>query len=213
MRTMIAIPCMDLLHTAFFQSCVSLDMTGEVQWTTCQCSLPYDARNKLCELAIDGEFDRVLWLDSDTAFDRHLFRRLSEHLDQGREMVTGLYISRKRPLQPVIYKALRREELPTGGQAARADSYTDFEHDSLFPVAACGFGAVMMTTQLLQDVRDAYGPPFFPALGFGEDLSFCLRVGWLGREIWCDSSIKVGHVGLAVYDEELWRAEAGLQDD
>ena len=213
MRTLIAVPAMDMLSTDFCRSCVGLQLSGEVQWTFSQGSLVYDGRNLLADTAVREGFDRVLWLDSDTAFDRHLFRRLSEHLDQGREMVTGLYISRKRPLQPVIYKALRREELPTGGQAARADPYTDFEHDSLFPVAACGFGAVMMTTQLLQDVRDAYGPPFFPALGFGEDLSFCLRAGWLGREIWCDSSIKVGHVGLAVYDEELWRAEAGLQDD
>ena len=62
----------------------------------------------------------------------------------------------------------------------------------------------MMTTQLLRDVRDAFGLPFFPAQGFGEDLAFCRRAAELGRTIWCDSSIKLGHAGSTVFDEELY---------
>ena len=212
MRTMIAIPCMDMVHTDFLRSCLGMDVDGEVQWTTCQSSLIYDARNKLAELAIDGEFDRVLWLDSDMIFDRYLFRRLSEHLDLGREMIAALYFGRKEPIRPMIYSALRREQLPTGAMAARADNFDDYQRDSLFPIAGCGFGAVMMTTDLIRRVRDAYGLPFFPSLGFGEDLAFCMRVGWLGREIWCDSSIKCGHAGTAVYDETLWRQLQGITD-
>ena len=205
MRTMIAIPCMDMVHTDFLRSCLGMEVDGEVQWTTAQSSLVYDSRNLLADMAIDGGFDAVLWLDSDMIFDRYLLRRLSEHIELGSDMVTALYFGRKSPIRPMIYKKLHREELPTGGTAARADNYDDFERDSLFPVAACGFGAVMMKTSLLQAVRDRYGLPFFPSLGFGEDLAFCLRVGWLGREILCDSSIKCGHVGLAIYDEEAWR--------
>ena len=212
MRTMIAIPCMDMVHTDFLRSCLGMDIDGEVQWTTCQSSLIYDARNKLAELAIDGEFDRVLWLDSDMIFDRYLFRRLSEHLDQGREMISGLYFSRKPPVHPVIYSRLRRDPIPTGGYAAAADSFDDYERDSLFEIAGCGFGAVMMTTDLIRRVRDAYGLPFFPSLGFGEDLAFCMRVGWLGREIWCDSSIKCGHAGTAIYSEDSWRQLQGITD-
>ena len=212
MRTMIAIPCMDMVHTDFLRSCLGMDVDGEVQWTTCQSSLIYDARNKLAELAIDGEFDRVLWLDSDMIFDRYLFRRLSEHLDQGREMISGLYFSRKPPIHPVIYNRLRRDPMPTGGYAAAADSFDDYERDSLFEIAGCGFGAVMMTVDLIRRVRDAYGLPFFPSLGFGEDLAFCMRVGWLGREIWCDSSIKCGHAGTAIYSEDSWRKLQGITD-
>ncbi len=213
MRTMIAIPCMDMLHTDFFRSCVGMHVNCDVQWTTAQCSLVYDGRNKLAELAIDGGFDRVLWLDSDMVFDQNLFRRLSEHLDLGREMVTGLYFTRKAPLQPVLYKQLRREELPSGGSGAAADVYTDYERDSLFPVAACGFGAVMMRTELIREIRDRFGPPFSPTLGFGEDLSFCLRAAWLGKEIWCDSSIRLGHAGTTIYDEELWLKVQGSPEE
>ena len=204
MRTMIAVPCMDQVQTAFFRSCVGLQLDGEVQWTTCQSSLIYDARNKLADLALGGEFDRVLWLDSDMVFDPFLFRRLSEHLDQGREMITGLYFGRKAPVHPVIYKALRVEINGDGHPEAKADPFDDYERDSLFEVAGCGFGAVMMTTQLLQEVRDRFRLPFFPVAGFGEDFAFCLRVRELGHRIWCDSSIKLGHEGTTVIDEEYF---------
>jgi hypothetical protein len=39
-------------------------------------------------------------------------------------------------------------------------------------------------------------------MGFGEDISFCLRVKELGKKMYCDSSVKMGHVGQFVYDED-----------
>lgn len=209
MRTMIAVPCMDMVHTDFFRSCVGLIVTDDIQWTTCQSSLIYDARNKLADIAIDEGFDRVLWLDSDTMFDPFLFRRLSEHLDMGKDMITGLYFGRKPPIRPVIYKTLRTEYGPDGIPVPEAENYDDYERDSLFEVAGCGFGAVMTTVRLLQEVRDRFRLPFYPSGGLGEDFAFCLRVRELGHTIWCDSSIKVGHVGTAVYDETTFRQIAG----
>ena len=211
MRTMIAVPCMDQVHTDFFRSCVGLDLDGEVQWTTCQSSLIYDARNKLTDIAIADGFERVLWLDSDMVFDRHLFRRLAEHLDQGREMVTGLYFGRKPPIRPMIYRRLE-PEIRDGGIVPVADNFDEYEHDALFPVAGCGFGAVMMTTALLQRVRDLYPLPFFPEAGFGEDFAFCLRARQAGCTIWCDASIKLGHAASAIYDEGTYRDIRGLTD-
>ena len=213
MRTMIAVPCMDTAWTDFTRSCVGLELSGDVQWTTCQSSLIYDARNKLAEIAIDGNFDRVLWLDSDVVFDRFLFRRLSEHLDLGREMITGLYFGRKAPIRPMIYRELQLTRDENGSERAAAENFDGYERDSLFRVAGCGFGAVMMTVDLIRRVRDRFGLPFFPAQGFGEDLAFCRRVSALGEEIWCDSSIKLGHVGLSIIDEDTYRSLNGLKDD
>lgn len=206
MRTLIAVPAMDMLSTDFCRSCVGLQLSGEVQWTFSQGSLVYDGRNLLAEAAISGNFDRVLWLDSDMVFDPYLFLRLSEHLDLGKEMVSGLYVSRKAPIHPVIYKSLRRDPLENGFLPV-AEAFNDYPRDSLFPVAGCGFGAVMMTTELLRRLQAAYGLPFTPLPGFGEDLSFCLRVRELGAEMWCDSSIKLGHAGMAIYTEAEYRPE------
>lgn len=206
MRTLIAVPAMDMLSTDFCRSCVGLQLSGEVQWTFSQGSLVYDGRNLLAETAIRDGFDRVLWLDSDMVFDAYLFRRLSEHLDLGREMITGLYVSRKAPIRPVIYKSIRRDPAENGFTPV-AETFRDYPRDDLFRIAGCGFGAVMMTTELLRAVRDRFGLPFTPTPGFGEDLSFCMRVEELGREMWCDSSIKLGHAGSAVFTEEMLRKE------
>lgn len=206
MRTLIAVPAMDMLSTDFCRSCVGLQLSGEVQWTFSQGSLVYDGRNILADTAVREGFDRVLWLDSDMVFDPYLFLRLSEHLDLGREMVSGLYVSRKAPIHPVIYKSIRRDPLENGFLPV-AEAYSDYPRDSLFPVAGCGFGAVMMTTELLRRLQAAYGLPFTPLPGFGEDLSFCLRVQELGAEMWCDSSIKLGHAGMAIYTEAESRPE------
>ena len=206
MRTLIAVPAMDMLSTDFCRSCVGLQLSGEVQWTFSQGSLVYDGRNILVDTAVREGFDRVLWLDSDMVFDPYLFRRLTEHLDLGKEMVSGLYVSRKQPIHPVIYKNIWRDPLENGFLPV-AEAYSDYPRDSLFPGAGCGFGAVMMTTELLRRLQAAYGLPFTPLPGFGEDLSFCLRVRELGAEMWCDSSIKLGHAGMTVYTEADFRPD------
>ena len=204
MRTLIAIPCMDMVHAAFLRSLLSLEVSGEVQYTFAQSSLIYDGRNQLAGVALEGGFDRVLWLDSDMQFDRYLFRRMSEHLDMGREMVTGLYFTRRTPIRPVIYKNMYFTHEDPRFPTPHADNFDDYPRDELFQVEACGFGCVMTSTALLSRVKDRFGLPFSPTSGWGEDMSFCGRVRELGEPIWCDSSIKLGHVGECVYDESMF---------
>ena len=40
-----------------------------------------------------------------------------------------------------------------------------------------------------------------PAAGFGEDLSFCMRVSQLGETIYADSNIQLGHIGQRIFGE------------
>lgn len=204
MKTMIAVPCMDQVQTDFFRSCVGLQTQGIIQWTTCQGSLIYESRHKLIDIALAGEFDQILWLDSDMVFDPLLFKRFTEHINQGKEMVCGVYFGRKAPIRPMIYKRCE-SEMRDGGLWPVAEHYDDYPEDSVFPVAACGFGAVMMSLPMLRRVKERYPIPFFPAEGFGEDLAFCLRARELGVTIWADSSIKLGHTGTAIYTEAVYK--------
>lgn len=198
MKTLIAIPCGDSCPTDFLRSLLSLEIVGEAQFTFAQGSLVYDARNKLCSIALDGGFDRVLWLDSDMVFPRDLMRRFSAHLDAGKEIVCGAYASRKPPIQPVVY-----EDFGFHDAEPWPEPYTTPVKQPLpsemFSVAGCGFGAVMVTVDLIRRVRDQFGLPFSPAAGFGEDLSFCLRAREAGAEIWCDPGVELGHIGVAYY--------------
>ena len=205
MRTLIAIPCMDMCHTDFLRALLSLEVSGEVQYTFAQSSLICDARNKLCSVAEDGGFDRVLWLDSDMVFAPSMFKRMHEHLDMGKDFITGLYFGRKPPFNPIIYRRCwhsYENRFPT----PHVDPFVDYPRDELFQIGACGFGAVMLTTKLLRAVEDTFGAPFAPQGGFGEDIAFCIRAKELGAELWCDSTIKCGHVGTAVYNEETFAA-------
>lgn len=208
MKTLIAIPCMDMVQTEFVRSLVGMKTAGQVQYAFSQASLVYDGRNMLASMAIDGGWDRVLWLDSDMSFRADLFERLSADLDEGRGCVTGLYFSRKRPIRPIIYREVGLDR--SGAEPIpRAQSYEDWPKGQVFPVAACGFGAVMMETELLRKVRERFKLPFSPVLGFGEDLSFCMRCTELGETIWCDSRIRLGHVGVSLFDEALYLKEKG----
>lgn len=164
MRTLIAISCGDNCPTDFLRSLLGLEIVGEVQFTFAQGSLVYDARNKLCGIAVKEGFDRVLWFDSDMVFKPDLMKQ-----DPGEQWPT--------PYRTPI------AEIP----------------DEPFEIAGCGFGAVMMTVDLLRTVKEQFGLPFSPAAGFGEDLSFCLRVTETGAKILCDPSITLGHVGQYTY--------------
>ena len=208
MKTLIAIPCMDMVQTEFVRSLVGMKTAGQVQYAFSQASLVYDGRNTLASMAIDGGWDRVLWLDSDMSFRADLFEKLSADLDEGRSCVTGLYFSRKRPIRPIVYRDVGLDR--SGPEPVpRAQNYEDWPENQVFPVAACGFGAVMMETELLRKVRERFKLPFSPVLGFGEDLSFCMRVSELGETIYCDSRIRLGHVGVSLFDEALYRKEKG----
>ena len=58
---------MDSCPTDFLRSLLGLEIVGTAQFTFAQGSLIYDSRNKLCSIALENDFDRVLWLDGDSS--------------------------------------------------------------------------------------------------------------------------------------------------
>lgn len=205
MRTMIAIPCMDMVHTVFMRSLLTMDKVGSIQYGIACSSLIYDARNTLAKQAVRENYDRILWLDSDMEFQPDFMKQLSADMDDGREFVSGLYFKRKAPIQPVVYREVgywHNEE--EGSVTPIALPYDDYPRDSLFRVKGTGFGGVMVSVDLVKRVAEKFGQPFSPILGFGEDLSFCKRVEEVGGEMWCDSRAKMGHVGMGTITEALY---------
>ena len=219
MKTLICIPCMDMIHTGFFRALLNLQSVGEVQFAITQSSLIYDARNILAVQAITGGYDRTLWLDSDMSFDSDMMVKLSKDMDEGRELVSGLYMTRKKPIHPTIYDGVGVFNI-NGVPQNTAVAYTDYPRDSIFEIEGCGFGGVMVSVPLLKKVREKFGLPFSPVAGFGEDLSFCMRVKNLGEKMYCDSSVKLGHIGNYIYtendlvrDENVSESQIGVAAD
>lgn len=203
MKIMVAVPCMDMMHSDFVIALTGLQHDGNVAFVYSKSSLVYDSRNGLAKKAIDGGFDRVLWLDSDMWFSPDLLQKLSADIDSGCDIVSGLYVTRKPPFNPVIYDDCGLDVNEANGTATpRLHPFIGYPQNAVFEVEACGFGGVMVKTSILAEVIKKYGLPFSPVMGFGEDISFCLRVKELGKKIFCDSRIKMGHVGYRVYTED-----------
>ena len=207
MKTLIAIPCMETIPTVAVKSLLSLRIDEATEVSFSMNSLVYDARNALAQKACENGFERILWLDSDMTFDSDLMNRLSARIDEGNDFVTGLYFTRRMPIEPVIYKDVG-VHIEDGKQIPVSRSYRDYPLDSIFEVKGCGFGGCMMTTKMVLDIAQKYGLPFSPILGFGEDLSFCQRATQAGYKIYCDSSIKLGHMSHCIVSEENYFAGA-----
>ncbi len=209
-KTLIAVPCMDMMHTEFTKSLIYMHKGENVDVCFNQGSLIYDSRNLLSLTAIQNGFDYVLWLDSDMVVPKDALIKLRNVLKQCDyiDMVTGLYFKRKVPTVPVILRKLQTPEIGADGvPVKRMEEYTDYPAQQLFPVAGCGFGCVMTRVSLLKKVWDKYGPAFAPYPWAGEDYSFCYRVNQLsehGSSIWCDSSVKCGHIGQMIYNEDMF---------
>lgn len=214
MKTLIAIPCMDTIPTDFAQCLLHLQKGENVSVLFKKNSLIYDSRNMISLIAIEQNFDRVLWLDSDMMFAPMTLKLLHEDMNAyGYDIVTGLYFKRHTNTLPVIYDELEMPTVENGKPVKHIHEFTEYPKDDLFPVKGCGFGCVLTSTKLLKAVWDAYGPAFAPFPWAGEDIAFCYRVNQLGYPIYCDSRITCGHIGQFVYTEDYYIAKRGEKNE
>ena len=198
-KVLIAVPALDTMPTQTAYAMLNLKRDCPSRFSFIVRASCHDARNLLAREAIESGADRVLWIDSDMIFDEDLMIRLGDDMDAGWDMVCGIYFKRELPPTPVIYRDI---SMTTG----KAEQYLDYPRDEVFPIAGCGFGAVMMTTELLKKVGDH---AFTPMNHLSEDLSFCARALEAGARIACDSRIKVGHVGQITYGEQMYKHPGG----
>lgn len=199
MKIFIAVPCMDQLPAPFAQSLATLNRVGDCMVGFQIGSLVYDSRNNLARRAIASEADMVLWLDSDMVFNPDTLQRLIETKEKtGAAIVSGLYFRRVPPFSPVLYDRLSMRD--------KRCEWSEFDTipDEPFEVGGCGFGCVLMDTDVLVDVFARKGDLFGPLNGTGEDLSFCIRARECGHNIICDPTISLGHVGTTVINRDFF---------
>ena len=208
MKTLIAVPCYDMVHTEFMQSMIALEKPEDTSFTVVKNTLISVARNTIARTAIEAGFDRVAWFDSDMNIPRDALMKLTADMDQGLEMVTGLYFTRKAPVKPAIYSTLYWEKTEDGIDAG-AGNYFDYP-EGLIEIAGCGFGCCITSVDLLRRVWERQGTPFAEMQGFGEDLSFCERVIRIGGKMYADTTVKCGHIGVQEHDEKMYRAQGKI---
>ena len=201
MKILIAVPCMDQVPAPFCNSLALLQKVGDCTLMMKSGSLIYTSRNALATAAIQTEADLVFWLDSDMVFQPDTLARMLKTLqEKDLDMLTGLYFRRVPPYSPVLFDRLEIDGI--------ACDFTEWKRipDDLFEVGACGFGCVLMKTDVFFDVQSKFGNMFAPIGNNGEDVAFCWRARQCGYKIWCDPSVICGHVGYSVVDDQFFKA-------
>ena len=166
-------------------------------------TLVWNARNKLMITAMQKECDHIMWFDSDMVFEPDTILRLIRHMEEGYDFMSGLYFSRVLPIRPVVSKELTWERDENGDIVNDTRMYWDYPQNDVFEIAACGFGCLMMKTEIILKAAEYFNEsPFNPLPQMGEDYSCCWRLKQMGVKMYCDSSIKCGHVGYHTYTEE-----------
>lgn len=203
-KILVAVPCMDMISARFAQCLTTLKKEGEVSVMFHIGSLIYDARNNICRKALEMGVDFIMWFDSDMVFPDDTMVRMVKTLDEHPEIevLTGLYFRRGQPFSPVLFSRLEINEF---NQCEHEDVY-DYPAE-LFEVAGCGFGCVLMRTDCLKDILlDEEGALWFSPMGnVGEDCAFCIRARNSGYKIFCDPSIKLGHLAYTPVTEQVYR--------
>ncbi len=203
-KILIAVPCMDQVPAQFAHSLATLTSYG-IEDTQISVwfnlgSLIYSSRDQIAKKALLDEADLVMWFDSDMVFSHDTLKRMLKIIDDGADMVTGIYYRRTQPYTPTIFKTM---DIDYEKHEAK---WTEFETipDEPFEVASCGFGCVLMRTEMFASVFAQFGMMFAPIGNVGEDISFCWRARQCGYKIVADPSIALGHVGYAIITKEFF---------
>ena len=165
MKLMIAIPTLDYVHFEFTRCLMGLVKQLQkdgVDFDVCFLggTLVYNGRDTLAAEAVNGGYTHVLWLDTDMVFNPDLFYKLEELKVP---FVTGVYHSRHAPYASCIFTKLDPPD--------RVWNYPE----EPFAIEGCGFGCVLVETEVIKKLYQKYGMCFQPMQTFGEDIAFCIR--------------------------------------
>jgi len=203
MKILIGVPCMESLPVEYVNSLLRLTKPHTTEIIHFPLSLVYVAREKIVDYAIKNEYDYVLFVDSDMVLPQETLVTLLEHK---KDIVSGAAYMRKPPYKPCFYEKLTLGE----GNEITCESFTDYPK-GLIKAEGIGMACCLIRTQVFKDIYESGQPSFFPIMGYGEDLAFCLRARRAGYEIYVDTALQIGHIGSTIITEDTYFAWNGVQ--
>jgi glycosyltransferase involved in cell wall biosynthesis len=158
-------------------------------------SLVQRARNDLVRLAIEGDFDDLIFVDSDVEWDPEWIFKL---LDYKEDVVGGIYPKKTDniafPIKAINDKLeigenglMEVEGLPTGFMRISKSALKKVWDDSLEYRNEGRIGRMVF------DIKVVNGELV------SEDIIFCQKWRDLGGKIWLDPSMTCNHIGIKKY--------------
>ncbi len=214
----VAVPCYGMVHMDFTACLISLlvhDPERAMVINQRESSIVHWCRNGLANSFLsfnakcreDQRMDYILWIDSDMIFQPEHLQML---LDADKDIVSGMYCTRKEPW------------IPAAGYCSRQTKWKceaiEQWNVGVQEVDYVGFGFVLVKRRVLENVP----MPFFTprrrrnhqAGEYGEDISFCLKAKTAGFKIHVHTDALIGHIGKYVYtmaDVEAYRDWSAAQ--
>ena len=145
-------------------------------------------RNLIADYAIRNNYDYLMCVDHDIAFDPTTVAQLVNH---DKDIVAGIYRQRK---EQQILEVFDKTYFP----------YQDTKHfgKDLFEVGAIGLGCALIKV----DVFKKIGYPQFDYHravkaedSLSEDVDFCMKARNKGYQVWIDPTIRCDHHGQSIY--------------
>lgn len=142
-------------------------------------------RESIVQMAKNIKATHLWFVDTDVIFETDGLKKL---VMSDKDIIGGSYNQRQNPPRPVV-----KYQESDG-------SYTDLTLETMpkrpFRCAVVPTGFMLIRMAAL----DGIDPPYFETVApVGDDVFFCQKLRAAGREIWCDPTIKIGHVGEAIY--------------
>jgi len=145
----------------------------------------YRARNNIVNMAMGVDADWILFLDDDMVVPNDLYERLRAH---DKDITGVLYWQRGGAYHPVILKR-------TSGVDGHYnyEFMGDFPRNQLAKVDCIGGGCMLIRTDIFAKMIQ----PYFWVDGIvGTDIYFCHRAFEAGIDVYCDTTIELGHMNL-----------------
>lgn len=155
------------------------------------------SRDILLHEFLKGTSEYVFITDADMILPPHTLGRLLWHK---KKMITGLYFGRGEKAYPIIFEVEPLHQWPK-------TRYFFYPQNQLIEVGATGHGCLLIHRSVLEALEPPYSQlgPFDGEPLVGSDLRLCLKARKeAGVKIWCDTSIKCGHLHPDPITEATW---------
>ncbi len=179
---------------------VSQQYSSMVNYARCKCAGADVTKGKNQKPFGGLEYDYMMWIDSDIAFNADLFMKLVE---MDKDIASGWYCqpggtSSGGFYTPVV-ESMDDEYFKANGSYEFLTTETMSEKTDPFKVDYIGFGWVLIKQGVFEKIEYPWFAPKLIQLGDGiqdvcsEDVAFCHDAKDAGFEIWVDPTCRVGH--------------------
>lgn len=192
-KVFIAVPTADIgRRPEFYDYLDVMDKPDGTVSSRAHGQSPARNRNIMIQQALDHNCTHIAFFDDDIVVNKDTLFRLLEHRD--RDIVTGLYLMRSFPHQPIIFDY-------SNDKGECKHHYPDSKEMGLIEIVNCGLGCCLIKTDVFRTMEK-------PWIRLGElekdhwcdDIGFFNRARQYGYKLYCDLSIRVGHMtGVTVW--------------